>query len=96
VPITFLQAAAFQWVNPKAWVMALSATSTYTPRDDVIVNVIVVALVFGIINLPCVASWALFGTGMRRLLTDRRFVRVFNVAMAVALVASLYPIFADA
>lgn len=95
-PITFLQAAAFQWVNPKAWVMALSATSTYAPREDIFVNVIVVSIVFGIINLPCIASWALFGTAMRRFLTDPRFVRIFNIGMAVALVASLYPIFNDA
>jgi threonine/homoserine/homoserine lactone efflux protein len=95
-PITFFQAAAFQWVNPKAWVLALSAISTYTPPGQYVTNVLAVAGIFGTINLPCVASWALFGTAMRSLLTDRRFLRVFNVGMAVALVASLYPILAEA
>ena len=95
-PITFLQAAAFQWVNPKAWVLALSAISTYTPPGQFFFNVLVVAIVFGAVNLPCVGLWVLFGTAMRRLLTHPTVVRVFNGVMAVALVASLYPIFSEA
>ncbi|MFO0996311.1 MAG: LysE family translocator [Alphaproteobacteria bacterium] len=95
-PITFLQAAAFQWVNPKAWVLAISAIATYTPSEGFFLNVILVAIIFGAVNLPCVGLWVLFGTAMRRLLTRPSTVRVFNIAMAAALVASLYPIFSDA
>lgn len=95
-PITFLQAAAFQWVNPKAWVLAISAIATYTPSEGFFLNVIPVAIIFGAVNLPCVGLWVLFGTAMRRLLTRPSTVRVFNIAMAAALVASLYPIFSDA
>ena len=90
-PMTFLQAAAFQWVNPKAWIMALTAVATYTVPDAYVVSVLVVAAVFGGINLPTVSSWVLFGTALRRVLTNRSALRAFNWTMAVLLVASLYP-----
>ncbi|MEM8792995.1 MAG: LysE family translocator [Pseudomonadota bacterium] len=90
-PMTFLQAAAFQWVNPKAWTMALTSVSVYAP-DQGIRNVLVVALVFGAINLPAVSSWTLIGLNISRLLGNPRHLRAFNVAMAVLLVLSLYPV----
>ncbi|WP_342634183.1 LysE family translocator [Lichenibacterium ramalinae] len=55
-PMTFLQAAAFQWVNPKAWIMALTGVATYTDPGDYTRTVLLVALVFGIVNLPCITS----------------------------------------
>jgi threonine/homoserine/homoserine lactone efflux protein len=91
-PMTFLQAAAFQWVNPKAWAMALSATATYTLADDFVASVAVVAVTFGLVNLPTVSTWALFGVWLRRFLSDAKTVRFFNVGMAVSLVASLVPV----
>lgn len=91
-PMTFLQAAAFQWVNPKAWAMALSATATYTLADDFVASVAVVAVTFGLVNLPTVSTWALFGVWLRRFLSDAKTVRFFNVGMAVLLVASLVPV----
>ena len=93
-PMTFLEAAAFQWVNPKAWVMAVSAIAAYTRPDDFRASLLVVAFVFGAVNLPSVGSWALFGVGLRRLLSNPRSVRMFNVAMALLLLASLWPIVA--
>lgn len=94
-PMTFLQAAAFQWVNPKAWVMALVAISAYTSPQNYLVSVLLVALVFGLVNLPSVSVWALFGVAMRRFLSNLKVVRVFNVTMALLLVASIWPIFAE-
>ena len=91
-PLTFLEAAAFQWVNPKAWTMALTAVSAYTLPADPIVSLLVVAAVFGAINLPSVGSWTLLGMQLRRFLNDPVRLRVFNVTMAVILVATLYPI----
>jgi threonine/homoserine/homoserine lactone efflux protein len=91
-PMTFLQAAAFQWVNPKAWMMAVTAVATYVVVDNPTVNAMIVATVFGVINLPCVSVWALFGVGMRRLLGDPKMQRLFNWTMAGLLVASLYPL----
>lgn len=92
-PMTFLQAVAFQWVNPKAWAMALTAVSVYAPSGS-LAAVAVVALVFGAVNLPSVGVWVVLGTQLRRLLSSRRALRRFNVAMALLLVASLWPILA--
>lgn len=90
-PMTFLAAAAFQWVNPKAWAMALTAVSVYAPSQTA-AGIVAVAVVFGLVNLPSVGAWAVLGQGMRRVLTNPRRMRAFNVAMAVLLVASLYPV----
>ncbi|WP_298849381.1 LysE family translocator [uncultured Ruegeria sp.] len=90
-PMTFLQAAAFQWVNPKAWAMALTAVTAYTPNQT-LYAIALVALVFGAVNLPSVSTWTFLGQQMARILTNPRRLVVFNWTMAVLLVASLYPV----
>jgi threonine/homoserine/homoserine lactone efflux protein len=91
-PMGFFSAAAFQWVNPKAWVMAVSAISNFLPAERSGAQVMLIAALFAVINLPCVASWAAFGSRMRTLLRDPLYLRLFNGAAALALVASLYPL----
>ena len=90
-PLTFLQAALFQWVNPKAWTMALTGVTVYMPPVDPWLGLVVVAALFGAVNLPCVGLWAAMGVKLRRWLDDARRLRWFNVAAALLLVASLYP-----
>ena len=90
-PMTFLQAAAFQWVNPKAWSMALTAVTVYSPGPG-LWAVAAVALVFGVINLPSVSTWTMLGQGMARLLTNRTRLRAVNWTMAALLVAALNPV----
>ena len=90
-PMTFLGAAAFQWVNPKAWAMALTAVTVYAPAQTV-GTVGAVAAAFGVVNLPSVGVWAVLGQEMRRVLTNPARMRAFNVVMAVLLVGSLYPV----
>lgn len=90
-PLSVLAAAAFQWVNPKAWVMAVTAMSAYLPAHAQAMDVVVLALLFGVINLPCVACWAGGGAALRRFLQDPLRLRIFNLSMALALLASLYP-----
>ena len=91
-PMTFVQAAAFQWVNPKAWTMALGAISAYTVATDYTKSLLIVGAVFIVVNFPTVSLWTMFGVGLRRWLTDPRQVRVFNNTMAMLLVASLAPL----
>ncbi|MCA7083926.1 LysE family translocator [Cupriavidus sp. DB3] len=93
-PMSFLQAAAFQWVNPKAWVMAVGACSAYVLHPNLWLNVLLLAGLSAIINLPSVAVWAVFGASLRRWLARPRVLRVFNVTMAVLLLGSLWPILA--
>jgi threonine/homoserine/homoserine lactone efflux protein len=91
-PFTFLQAAAFQWVNPKAWVMALTAYSTYAPADPDIGTVALVAGVFAMTNLPSITTWVILGREMARLLHTPQRLRAFNITAALLLVASLAPV----
>ena len=95
-PITFVQAAAFQWVNPKAWIMALGAISTYATVAAFPVNVILIAVIFGVLGIASSCAWVGFGSGLQNVLRNPRAVRAFNAVMALMLVASLYPIVTDA
>jgi len=91
-PMTFFAAALFQWVNPKAWVMALTAISVYTPSQDM-KAILLVGFVFAVVNLPSVSTWAMLGQQMQRLLTSQKRLKFFNLAMAALLLSSLYPVF---
>jgi threonine/homoserine/homoserine lactone efflux protein len=91
-PMSFLAAATFQWVNPKAWVMAVTAMGAYTDPGNYWPTMVLVAAVFGIINLPNVSIWAGLGVVLRRWLGEPTRLRVFNIVMAVLLVASLWPL----
>ena len=92
VPMTFIQAVLFQWVNPKAWTMALTAISVYAPSKSV-AAIVFVALIFGAVNLPCISSWTALGQKMQNFLTSNKRLRIFNFSMASLLVLSLYPVF---
>lgn len=94
-PFTFLQAAAFQWVNPKAWFMGITAISAYAPQDaGVFTGALMVAAIFAAVNLPSVTVWAWIGVQLRRWLGSARRLRIFNITMAVLLVGSLWPMLA--
>lgn len=94
-PFTFLQAAAFQWVNPKAWIMAIGAITTYTPHEGFFTNVLLIAALFALVNCPSVGLWTVAGSLLRKWLDNPRALRAFNIGMALLLVASLYPIVID-
>lgn len=90
-PMTFIGAAAFQWVNPKAWVMAVTAMATYTDDSQYYVTVMLVGLAFAAVNLPSVSTWAAFGSALREWLSVPARLKWFNITMAVLLVISLWP-----
>ncbi len=91
-PFTFLQAAAFQWVNPKAWFMAISAVSVYVP-DKTFAVIFLVAATFACTNFPSIFVWTALGVQLRRFLTSRTRLRAFNWTMAALLMLSLVLIF---
>ena len=93
-PLTFWEAAAFQWVNPKAVVMALGAMAIYVRPDHLVADVLAVTLVFGLVNLPSVSTWAAFGYVLRNALQDPARLKFFNMVMALLLVASIVPMVA--
>ncbi|MDP8986051.1 MAG: LysE family translocator [Pseudomonadota bacterium] len=86
-PFTVWKAILFQAVNPKAWVMAITAAAVFVPRDTPLSTLImVVGGIFFVVNVPCVSIWALFGSGMKHLLLRPAYRRAFNVTMSVLLV----------
>ncbi|MEH6451510.1 MAG: LysE family translocator [Psychromonas sp.] len=89
-PFTFIQAALFQWVNPKAWTMALTAISIYAPSKS-LSAVLLVSIIFGLINLPCISSWIFLGQRVQVLLKKPKYLKNFNITMASLLIISLYP-----
>lgn len=95
-PINFWQAAAFQWVNPKAWVMGISALAAFTSMDgNFFAQVAIICVTFSFLTFPCAGAWLVFGASLQRLLRDPKHLRVFNIAMALLLVASILPVIAD-
>lgn len=91
-PMSFLGAVAFQWVNPKAWVMALAAVGTYAEHGRFLIDVIVISVVFMIVTAPCALAWTGFGSAIRRWFKKPGHLKAFNWTMAALLVASLYPL----
>ena len=95
-PFTFLQAAAFQWVNPKAWVLAVGATVTYTViADGYVLQVLTIALIFFLFGSPSIMLWLWGGAALKTLLQNPTSVKIFNWTMAALLMASLIPVFTE-
>ena len=90
-PLTFLQSAAFQWVNPKAWSMALTSITLYATSRDM-TAVLWVAGMYLVVSFISTTAWTALGQQMRRVLKGPRALRIFNVSMAVLLVATLIPV----
>ena len=91
-PLGLLPAALFQWVNPKAWIIAVSAVVTYTGDGAPLAQTLVMAGIFGIATLPAVLFWTAVGAGAAKLLRSEIALRRFDLFMAALLVASLIPI----
>jgi len=93
-PFTFWQAAAFQWINPKAVVAALSAFALYVRPGHAGSDFPTMLAVLTVATLGSVVTWTGFGVALRRWLQDPARARIFNVAMALLLVASIAPMVA--
>jgi threonine/homoserine/homoserine lactone efflux protein len=85
-PFTFIQAALFQWVNPKAWVMAIGAVVTFTSTGNYFLQVATIAMSFILFGVPCTGLWLLFGASLKDLLSNPIRIRIFNIVMALLLV----------
>jgi threonine/homoserine/homoserine lactone efflux protein len=96
-PLTFMQAAAFQWVNGKGWVVALSAVATYTVVDPTLpLQIGALSAISLIVTVASVCSWTLFGALLRQYLRTEARRRAFNYLMAALLVASIIPVLWEA
>ncbi len=89
-PMTFAQAAAFQYVNPKAWIMAATAASAFLPESQpLLIGAIYITAVFSVVNIPCISTWALAGSGIGRLLTNDRRRQVVNAVLGLLLIGTV-------
>ena len=93
-PLGFLEAAAFQWLNPKAIAMALTTITAYTQQQS-LSSILLAASLFGVINFPSCGTWILLGQTLRRLLQHPLALRLFNATMAGFLVLSMLPMLLD-
>jgi threonine/homoserine/homoserine lactone efflux protein len=89
-PLTLLQAAGFQWVNPKAWIIVASIVATYS-GDGTIGEIAIVALVFAVVSLFSTVLWAGFGTAIGALVQKPTYRRAINWGLAAVLVLSVIP-----
>ncbi len=92
-PLSFLQAALFQWVNPKGVMLALAAAANFLDPDNPAADLPIMLALVIVMSFASASTWALFGQGVRRFLNEPGRLKVFNIAMALALVASLWPLF---
>jgi len=92
-PLSFAQAALFQWVNPKAWVVATGAVSAYTTvSSDVLGQVVYIALAFLLVAFPSLGVWLIFGVGIKKYLKSAKHQKIFNLTMALLLIVSVLPV----
>ncbi|MBN9544611.1 MAG: LysE family translocator [Alphaproteobacteria bacterium] len=96
-PMTFLQAAAFQWINPKAWLIAVGAISAYTAGvgAHLYLQVAIIAALSVAVSFSSCLTWAACGAAIGRWLRAPAALRVFNVLMAMLLLASVLPILGE-
>ncbi len=88
-PLNFIEGAAFQWLNPKAWMIAVTTATVFLPKDlSPLFGSLYVALILFIVNYPSISVWTLFGTAMRRFLHSERLRRGLAIVLALALVAT--------
>ena len=91
-PFTFLQAAAFQWVNPKAWIMAITAISVFvTSTENSLLQVLIIAFIYLLSGVISTNAWALGGVMLKKVIRDKKSVKIFNITMAILLVGSMVP-----
>ena len=90
-PLTIKQAALFQWVNPKAWIMAMSAISVYAPNHE-FSTILIITVAFVLINIPCQCLWTYAGERLSYILNNQHRLKIFNYIMAGLLMLTLLEI----
>lgn len=90
-PFTFMQAAAFQWINPKALVAVIGGIALYVRPGHERIDFPVMLAVMTVATFGAVALWTGFGVALRRFLRDPARARIFNISMALLLVVSIVP-----
>lgn len=91
-PLTFMQAAAFQWVNPKAWAIAAGAIAAFTVAGRIMQSIAFITFAFLLAGFVCMGLWLALGAKLKKLLRNHRRIRYFNLTMAILLLLSIVPL----
>ncbi len=92
-PFTFIQSAGFQWVNPKAWIMAITSVSVFViDGNSSFIQVFVIAFIYMLSGVISTNTWALGGVFLKSIIKNEKSIKIFNIIMAVLLVASVLPL----
>lgn len=94
-PLGFLGAAAFQWVNPKAWMMVLNVAILFLPADSHAGDALLLGLFCAVVNFPCIALWAWTGDALRQWMHQPWVLRSFNYSMALLLAVTAVYLLVD-
>ncbi len=94
-PLSFMQAAMFQWVNPKAWLMAIGVVSIFTFSHNALVNALGIGTVYLVVCSCTTTTWAALGHYLQKWLSNDRRRHCFNIIMALLLVLSIVLIFIE-
>tara|TARA_B100000674_G_scaffold77471_1_gene53924 strand:- start:116 stop:445 length:330 start_codon:yes stop_codon:yes gene_type:complete len=86
-PLRFYEASLFQFINPKAWSIAITVASGFFPSEEnIIIGVAFVTITAAVICFPTISLWALFGSALRRFITDNKIKKIIEYLLAVLLV----------
>ncbi|MGB3274012.1 MAG: LysE family translocator [Xanthobacteraceae bacterium] len=94
-PLTFWEAALFQWVNVKGWIIAIGTVTAYAALASYPWNIVTMSLLLLVLGLSSAVAWTLFGSSLQKLVRSERGIRIFNWTMAALLIASVYPVLTD-
>lgn len=94
-PLTFWEAALFQWVNIKGWIIAIGTVTAYAALANYPWNIVTMSLLLLVLGLSSAVAWTLFGSSLQKLVRSQRAIRIFNWIMAALLIASLYPVLTE-
>lgn len=91
-PFTFFQAALFQWINPKAWVVAITSTAAFiTDHEIAFIQVMIISCIFFFCGILSTNSWSLGGVMLKQFIRNERLIKIFNITMAILIVGSILP-----
>jgi threonine/homoserine/homoserine lactone efflux protein len=86
-PLRFYEASLFQFINPKAWSIAVTVASGFFPSEEnIFIGIIFVTITAAIINFPVCSLWALFGSGLRKFVNDEKIKKFIEYLLALLLV----------
>ena len=91
-PFSFIQSALFQWVNPKAWIIAITAISSFTtPNKYVFIQVLIIAFIYFIVAIFSTNLWTLGGFFLKKFIRNEKYLTIFNISMAILILVSVLP-----